>query len=257
MTPTPTGTTPTRRDAARAERAHGARSWRRSPRCSSSASSSRSYIGGADDRHRRARLRRAAVPGRRDRPQPARAADERRATTAASSARTARCCASSSSSSSRCSASATRWCRSTRRSARRPGCATSRRPTRSTNTQVDATRTVRIEFDSNVRNLPWQFRPLRADRQRASGRADAGRCTRSSTPPTAPMTGQAIPSYGPQHAAQYFQKLECFCFTKQTLQPGETRQMPVVFVIDPAAAGATSRRSRCRTRSSRSKGNES
>jgi cytochrome c oxidase assembly protein subunit 11 len=50
-----------------------------------------------------------------------------------------------------------------------------------------------------------------------------------------PVTGQAIPSYGPQYAAQYFRKLDCFCFAKQTLQPGETRAMPVVFVIDPAA----------------------
>ena len=37
----------------------------------------------------------------------------------------------------------------------------------------------------------------------------------------APVTGQAVPSYGPQHAAQYFQKIECFCFTHQTLAPGE------------------------------------
>jgi hypothetical protein len=49
------------------------------------------------------------------------------------------------------------------------------------------------------------------------------------------VTGQAIPSYGPQYAAQYFRKLDCFCFAQQTLQPGETRRMPVVFVIDPAA----------------------
>jgi cytochrome c oxidase assembly protein subunit 11 len=47
------------------------------------------------------------------------------------------------------------------------------------------------------------------------------------------ITGQAIPSYGPQQAVRYFGKLECFCFAKQTLQPGETRKMPVVFVIDP------------------------
>ena len=47
------------------------------------------------------------------------------------------------------------------------------------------------------------------------------------------VTGQANPSYGPQSAAEYFRKLECFCFTQQTLQPGERRQMPVVFVIDP------------------------
>jgi len=48
-----------------------------------------------------------------------------------------------------------------------------------------------------------------------------------------PVTGQAVPSYGPRHAAQYFKKLDCFCFTQQTLAPGEVRQMPVVFVIDP------------------------
>ena len=65
---------------------------------------------------------------------------------------TARCSSSCASSSSRCSASATRWCRSTRRSARPPGCATSPAPTKCTNTQVDAARSVRIEFDSNVRN---------------------------------------------------------------------------------------------------------
>jgi len=51
-------------------------------------------------------------------------------------------------------------------------------------------------------------------------------------PTDRPLTGQAIPSYGPPNAAQYFRKLECFCFSKQTLQPGERRQMPVVFVID-------------------------
>ena len=44
-----------------------------------------------------------------------------------------------------------------------------------------------------------------------------------------------LPSYGPRDAAKYFKKLECFCFAKQTLQPGEVRQMPVVFVVDPKA----------------------
>ena len=46
------------------------------------------------------------------------------------------------------------------------------------------------------------------------------------------ITGQAIPSYGPQLAQQYFKKIDCFCFTQQTLQPGESRRMPVVFVIE-------------------------
>jgi cytochrome c oxidase assembly protein subunit 11 len=48
-----------------------------------------------------------------------------------------------------------------------------------------------------------------------------------------PVTGQAVPSYGPPLAGEYFKKVECFCFTQQTLAAGETRRMPVVFVIDP------------------------
>jgi len=49
----------------------------------------------------------------------------------------------------------------------------------------------------------------------------------------AAVTGQAVPSYGPQHAGEYFRKLDCFCFTQQTLAAGETRRMPVTFVVDP------------------------
>ena len=48
------------------------------------------------------------------------------------------------------------------------------------------------------------------------------------------VVGQAIPSYGPKDAGSYFRKIECFCFQKQELKPGERRTMPVVFVIDPA-----------------------
>lgn len=100
------------------------------------------------------------------------------------------------------------------------------------NSQVDATRTVRIEFDSNVRNLPWTFKPVEPTADVHPGQLQQIVYTVSNNTNRV-VTGQAIPSYGPQHAAQYFQKLECFCFAKQTLQPGETRQMPVVFVIDP------------------------
>ena len=75
----------------------------------------------------------------------------------------------------------------------------------------------------------------RAGGRRASGRGTPGRLRGRRTRPSRPITGQAIPSYGPQHAAQYFQKLDCFCFAKQTLQPGEVRKMPVVFVVDPKA----------------------
>ena len=101
------------------------------------------------------------------------------------------------------------------------------------NTQVDTARLVTIEFDSNLGGkLPWTFRPLQT-----SVRIHPGAMTtvmyeiRNSTDRA--VTGQAVPSYGPQLAVRYFKKLECFCFTQQTLQPGETRQMPVVFVIGP------------------------
>lgn len=100
------------------------------------------------------------------------------------------------------------------------------------NTQVDVARWLTVEFDTNVRdNLPWIFRPVEKSVRFHPGelmqvtfelRNDSNRA----------ITGQAIPSYGPQLAAGYFKKLECFCFTQQTLQPGEVKRMPVVFVIE-------------------------
>jgi cytochrome c oxidase assembly protein subunit 11 len=101
------------------------------------------------------------------------------------------------------------------------------------NTQVDTGREVRIEFDSNVRKLPWRFRALTPVLGVHPGEVQQVMFEIVNTTDR-PMTGQAIPSYGPQHAAQYFRKLECFCFAKQTLQPGERREMPVVFVVDAA-----------------------
>lgn len=103
-----------------------------------------------------------------------------------------------------------------------------------TNTQIDTTRQLRIEFDANVRKLPWRFKPATPVMFVHPGEVTQALFEVVNTE-THPVTGQAIPSYGPQYAAQYFRKLECFCFTKQTLRPGETRTMPVVFVIDPAA----------------------
>jgi cytochrome c oxidase assembly protein subunit 11 len=99
------------------------------------------------------------------------------------------------------------------------------------NTQVDMAREVRVEFDSNVRKLPWQFRALEPVIGVHPGETRQVIYEIVNTTDR-PLTGQAIPSYGPPHAAQYFRKLECFCFSRQTLQPGERRQMPVVFVID-------------------------
>jgi cytochrome c oxidase assembly protein subunit 11 len=100
------------------------------------------------------------------------------------------------------------------------------------NTQVDTSRTVTIELDSNAHNLPWRFRPLVAEVKVHPGELATVEYEIVNVR-EAPVTGQAVPSYGPQHAAQYFKKLECFCFTHQTLAAGETRRMPVTFVVDP------------------------
>ena len=100
------------------------------------------------------------------------------------------------------------------------------------NTQVDRSRTITIELDSNTHNLPWRFRPLQGYVKVHPGELTTVEYEIVNVR-EAPVTGQAVPSYGPQRAGEYFQKVECFCFTQQTLAPGETRRMPVVFVVDP------------------------
>lgn len=100
------------------------------------------------------------------------------------------------------------------------------------NTQVDYSRTVSIELDANAHHLPWRFRPLQNHIAVHPGELTTIEYEIVNTRDV-PVTGQAVPSYGPQLAGQYFNKLECFCFTKQTLAAGETRRMPVVFLIDP------------------------
>ncbi|CAG0965349.1 cytochrome c oxidase assembly protein subunit 11 [Burkholderiales bacterium] len=106
------------------------------------------------------------------------------------------------------------------------------RPAEVRNTQVDASRNVRIELDANTRGLPWTFRPLVATID-----VHPGALTQVDfeivNPTDRPVTGQAIPSYLPRNASEYFRKLDCFCFSTQTLQAGERRRMPVVFVLDP------------------------
>ncbi len=101
------------------------------------------------------------------------------------------------------------------------------------NSQVDDSRLVTLEFDANIRSdLPWQFRPLQA-----SVKVHPGQLVQVTyevrNRSDQPIAGQAIPSYGPQVARQYFRKLDCFCFSTQSLAAGEVRRMPVVFVIEP------------------------
>jgi cytochrome c oxidase assembly protein subunit 11 len=99
------------------------------------------------------------------------------------------------------------------------------------NTQVDASRTISIEFDANARG-PLQFKPEQSSLDVHPGEVmtvmyqvtnEQGRTVQA----------QAIPSYAPKEATEYFKKIECFCFTQQTLAANETKRMPVVFVVDP------------------------
>ena len=100
------------------------------------------------------------------------------------------------------------------------------------NTQVDALRTVTIELDSNIHHMAWRFRPLVNHVSVHPGELTTVEYEVVNASSVA-VTGQAVASYGPQLAGEYFKKIECFCFTQQTLAAGETRRMPVVFVIDP------------------------
>jgi cytochrome c oxidase assembly protein subunit 11 len=102
------------------------------------------------------------------------------------------------------------------------------------NTQVDSSRWVTLEFDANTNaELPWRFRPMQRSLKVHPGQLVQVEYEVSNTSDQA-IVGQAVPSYGPARAAAFFKKIECFCFTPQTLAAGETRRMPVLFVLDPA-----------------------
>ncbi|MDM0115063.1 cytochrome c oxidase assembly protein [Variovorax sp. J22R133] len=112
-----------------------------------------------------------------------------------------------------------------------PGGAKGGRDVRVNNTQVDTSRTITVEFDSNVRGL-WDFKPAQRSMQVHPGELNTV-VYEFQNVQNRRMAAQAIPSYAPQQAAPYFNKLECFCFNQYTLDPGEKKQWPVAFVIDP------------------------
>lgn len=101
------------------------------------------------------------------------------------------------------------------------------------NTQVDSSRWVTLEFDANINeDLPWRFKPLQRSIRVHPGQLVQVEYEISNTSDQ-PIVGQAVPSYGPARAAAFFKKIECFCFTPQSLAAGESRRMPVLFVLDP------------------------
>jgi cytochrome c oxidase assembly protein subunit 11 len=99
------------------------------------------------------------------------------------------------------------------------------------NSQVDRGRTITVEFDANARG-PWEFRPAQRSIQVHPGEL-ATVMYEFRNVQTRTMAAQAFPSYAPMQAAAHFNKLECFCFSEYTLAPGEKKQWPVAFVIDP------------------------
>lgn len=99
------------------------------------------------------------------------------------------------------------------------------------NTQVDTSRTVTVEFDANARG-PWDFKPAKRYVEVHPGELTTVMYEFKNIQ-NRTMAAQAIPSYAPKQATPHFNKLECFCFNEYTLKPGESRQWPVVFVIDP------------------------
>jgi cytochrome c oxidase assembly protein subunit 11 len=101
------------------------------------------------------------------------------------------------------------------------------------NSQIDKSRSITIEFDTNTHNLPWQFKAVQSSIKVHPGQMSQAMFEVRNDKNYA-VSGQAIASYGPSFAAQYFKKIECFCFTRQTLAAGEKRQMPVMFVVDSA-----------------------
>lgn len=95
-------------------------------------------------------------------------------------------------------------------------------------------RWVTVQFDGAVNSkLPWQFTPGQDSMRVQVGRQYETTYAARNTADRA-IVGSAVPSVAPARASGYFSKTECFCFTAQTLQAGEARDMPVRFIIDPA-----------------------
>lgn len=99
------------------------------------------------------------------------------------------------------------------------------------NTQVDTSRLVSVEFDANAHG-PWRFKPRLNVTEVHPGELVTVIYEIENTLDRT-VSGQAIPSYAPKQSASHFKKLECFCFEQQDLAAGQTREFPVVFVIDP------------------------
>ena len=95
-------------------------------------------------------------------------------------------------------------------------------------------RMISVRFDANTsRALPWAFEPVDSHRRVAIGARNIALYTARNVSDR-PVTGTATFNVTPAQAGQYFSKIQCFCFTEQTLSPGQEVRMPVIFYVDPA-----------------------
>ncbi len=100
--------------------------------------------------------------------------------------------------------------------------------------QSAANRMISIRFDgSTARGVPWDFRPSQATDEVQIGVRDMATYV-AKNHSNVPITGTATFNVEPSQAGKYFHKIQCFCFTEQTLQPGEEVHMPVLYYVDPA-----------------------
>lgn len=101
-------------------------------------------------------------------------------------------------------------------------------------TVKDSGRTITVRFDANVaRDMPWEFKPLQVTDTVSIGARDMALFWAKNTSDKT-IVGTASFNVEPEQAARYFNKVQCFCFTEQTLKPGEEVRMPVLYYIDPA-----------------------
>ena len=93
--------------------------------------------------------------------------------------------------------------------------------------------TLRVHFDANVdKNLAWTFRPMQHEMSLRIGETGLA-FYEAINNSDVPLTGTASYNVAPEAAGYYFDKIQCFCFTEQTLAPGERMEMPVSFFVDP------------------------
>ena len=110
---------------------------------------------------------------------------------------------------------------------------TTRRVEQYSDTILDKTMDVR--FDTNTAGVPWDFRPVQRRVSLKIGETVQVEFTAKNIS-SRTTRGRATFNVTPMAAGAYFNKVECFCFTRQTLQPGETVRMPVLFYVDPSLA---------------------